>query len=347
MSVNKSSGSSISRSVRRRQLAAVLIGLAALVGLLFAGSLAVLLYGRWARAPFSTSSRPVRVTVPAGATAASVARDLEAKHLIRSTRALTAAAKNGSVVPGVYDIAPNESAARIAARLSRGDVVTVRVTFPEGFTVKQMARRLERNHLADEATFLPLVTTQGSTVSPHAPANLEGYLFPDTYRFPLGATPQQIAARMCGTFDVVFAKKYATEIAASGRSLSDIVTVASMVEREAETDADRPVIASVIYNRLRRGMRLQIDATVEYALPEHKARLLYADLKTDSPYNTYRVAGLPPTPICCPGKPSLLAALHPAASDYLYYVARKGGAHIFARTEAEHNKNVRAYRAGR
>ena len=148
-------------------------------------------------------------------------------------------------------------------------------------------------------------------------------------------------------FDDVFAERYADAIHRSGRSVHELVTVASMVEREAQVAGDRPLIAGVIYNRLRRGMRLQIDATVQYALAEHKSRLLYRDLQVDSPYNTYRISGLPPGPICCPGADSLRAALSPAHHDFLFYVAQADGSHVFGKTFTEHNHNIAVQRRGR
>jgi len=152
---------------------------------------------------------------------------------------------------------------------------------------------------------------------------------------------------MLDNFDRVFVSPNRDEIARSGRTLADLVTVAAMVEREAEVQQDRPLIAGVIYNRLQKGMRLQIDATVQYALPEHKARLLFKDLETDSPYNTYKNAGLPVGAICCPGKPSLEAALRPASHSFLFYVARPDGSHVFGKTFAEHNRNIAEVRRAR
>ncbi|MBC8142021.1 MAG: endolytic transglycosylase MltG [Armatimonadetes bacterium] len=314
------------------------------------------LYLRWARSPmekrsFSNASvgKPVRVAVPTGASVETVARDLEAKRLIRSAKVFVLGAKGATIAPGVYDFSPTESPAQIVSRLQKGDVVTVRVTFPEGFRLTQIAKRLAKNGLCDETKFLELVTTRGDTLKADfpLPKKLEGYLFPDTYRFPLGDTETQIAQRMLDNFDRVFAEPNKGEIARSGRSLSDIVTVAAMVEREARVQPDRPTIAGVIYNRLQRGMRLQIDATVQYALPEHKARLLFKDLETDSPYNTYKNVGLPMGAICCPGKPSLDAALRPGAHPFLFYVARQDGSHVFGKTFAEHTRNIAAERGAR
>jgi UPF0755 protein len=317
--------------------------------LLVGGAVGVNLYIRWAKRPVATTGKPTRITVPEGATVESVAQKLEAARLIRDARVFTMSAEGVSIRPGIYDIAPTESVAKILSRLGKGDVVTVRVTFPEGFTVRQIAKRLAKNELCDEETFYKLVTERGNSLKASfpLPANLEGYLFPDTYRFPLGDTETGIAQRMLGGFDSVFADRYSDDIKRSGRSVSDLVIVASMIEREAQTAGDRPLIAGVIYNRIKRGMRLQIDATVQYARGAHKERLLYKDLEVESPYNTYRVAGLPPGPICCPGADALKAALYPAEHDYLFYVAKSDGSHVFGRTLADHNRNIASVRRAR
>lgn len=310
------------------------------------------LWWRWTGKPAGRSGAPpVRVTIPEGATPASVGEMLQAQGIIRSARGLALRARRtlppgASVQPGVYDVSPGEFPVRILDRLVRGDVATVKITFPEGFTLGQVAKRLARNNLVDETAFLELATRRGSALraSFPPPANLEGYLFPDTYRFPVGESGEQIAQRMVGNFDKLVAR--ATERGRSGRSLRDIVIVASLVEREARVERDRARIAGVITNRLRRGMRLQIDATVQYARGQHKSRLLFRDLKIESPYNTYKIAGLPPGPICNPGLPSLRAALSPETHPFLFYVARSDGSHVFGRTLAEHNHNIALVRRG-
>ena len=233
---------------------------------------------------------------------------------------------------------------RLLRRFSQGDVAKIKVTFPEGFTAQKIAARLkDHGVIANEETFLTLVTQNGNTLKASfpPPANLEGYLFPDTYSFPIGVTEKEAAQQMLSLFDRLVAQGKAGDIQQSKRSLADIVTVASLIEREAETDQDRPKIAGVIYNRLARNQRLEIDATVQYARKEHKTRLLFRDLDIESPYNTYRHSGLPPGAIACPGMPSIKAALHPESSPYLYYVAGPDGkSHIFARTFAEHSANI-------
>jgi UPF0755 protein len=213
------------------------------------------------------------------------------------------------------------------------------VSVPEGFTVEQIAQRLGTKKLADPLDFVRAAVTDGTTYefadgfAP--PRNLEGYLYPLTYTIVRGSTPRQIVQQMLGEFDRHIVSRH-PEI----RDWRQIVIVASLIEREAKIDSDRPKIASVYYNRLRVGMPLQCDATVQYALPQHKARLMYSDLRVDSPYNTYLHRGLPPGPICNPGHLSIEAAIKPAVTDYLFYVAGPGGAHIFSHTLAEQDRAI-------
>jgi UPF0755 protein len=219
-----------------------------------------------------------------------------------------------------------------------------KVTFPEGFTLEKMAARLvDKKVLPSDKVFLTLTKTQGKTFKAgfDLPKNLEGYLFPDTYVFPDKSDERKIIQTMLNNFE----RKVAPKITDSGKPFGDILTKASLIEREAEVEEDRTKIAGVIENRLKKNMRLQIDATVQYALPEHKSRLLFADLKFKSPYNTYLNKGLPPGPICSPGIPSIEAALNPEKSNYLFYVAGKDGKkHLFAPTFAEHQKNISSVR---
>lgn len=293
----------------------------------------------------------VRVTVPKGASVQSVARLLKSKNLIREPNAFAILGRGKSVRAGTYDIAPSEAPAVILDRLVRGDVVEipmVKVAIPEGFTLRQIAARLEEKKLGDAAAYLDLTEKQGKSfeASKPLPAKLEGYLFPATYEFEQGAEPRAVVQKMVTTFDQRLADKGAA-LAKVGRPLGEVVTIASMIEREARVPQDRTKISGVIYNRLAKGMPLQIDATVQYARGEHKERLLYRDLEVDSPYNTYKVRGLPPGPICSPGEASIDAALTPEKSDYLYYVAKPDGSHLFGRTMAEHQRNIALVRGGR
>ncbi len=291
----------------------------------------------------------VLVTIPPGKSARQIGEILARKHLIRSPLSFVFASRldhlSGEMHAGRYALSPAMPPRQIAALMALGETASNVVTVPEGFTVRQIARRLSSAGLADEAQFLTLATAQGKTftVSGWTPpnANLEGYLFPDTYTIPKGATPREIIAQMLQNFHARVVVPDGKRAAHAPGGLSATITLASLVEREAEVDSDRPLIAAVYRNRLALGMRLQCDATVQYALPQHKARLFYADLRVDSPYNTYKYAGLPPTPIACPGLPSIEAALHPASVDYLYYVAGPDGKHhVFSRTLAEQNAAI-------
>jgi UPF0755 protein len=178
---------------------------------------------------------------------------------------------------------------------------------------------------------------------PAASRGLEGYLFPDTYEVRRDATPRDVAALLTAHFMHELPRDYVSAARKLGRTVPQIVTAASLIEREAKVDPERPVMASVYYNRLHRGMPLQVDATIEYALPTHKTALSFADLKIDSPYNTYLYAGLPPTPIANPGRASLYAAFHPASTGYLYYVYRGNGHHQFSDTLEEQQAAERRF----
>ena len=219
---------------------------------------------------------------------------------------------------------------QIAALMALGEIAGNVVTVPEGFTVRQIARRLGEAGLVNEAQFLTLAETQGKT-----------------YTVPKGATPREIVQQMVANFDARVVKPYGAAASHAPGGLAGTITLASLVEREAEVDSDRPLVAAVYLNRLKAGMRLQCDATVQYALPAHKARLFYADLRVESPYNTYLHPGLPPTPIACPGLPSIQAALHPAPVKYLYYVAGPDGRHhIFSTTLAQQDQAIARVHAG-
>lgn len=325
-----------------------------IVVLLFFLGFSSVLWWKWANGPKQVGSegRPIRVTVEKGASVAQVGEDLEQKRLIRSGQLFRWIGRDSTLKPGIYEFQPTETPAGILRRLEKGDIATVRVTFPEGFTLQRMAARLVREGMIPTPdNFLKLVTEQGDSLQanfPH-PKNLEGYLFPDTYRFPVGADEKTIAQEMLANFERRVIDGLGDELKKSRRSLADIINVASMVEKEAEVDEDRPLIAGVIYNRLKKGMRLEMDATVQYARGVHETRLLYRHLEVDSPYNTYRHTGLPPGPICNPGLPSIEAAITPKPSDYIFYVyAQDGtGRHLFAPTYGEHLKNVAIFKKRR
>jgi UPF0755 protein len=245
---------------------------------------------------------------------------------------------------GEYTFAPNETPDEVMRRLIEGQArVATWVTIPEGYTSRQIANDLAGHNLGSAGAYDQYFQHATIVLGGVRTANLEGYLFPSTYLFPLNSTPPVAADILVEQFRRELPSDAESDARRLGYSLPQIVTVASLVEREAKADDERALIAGVIYNRLRKGMSLDVDASIEYIFPQHKTEISRADLRIDSPYNTYLHVGLPPTPIANPGRPSLLAALHPRASDFYYYVYKGNGHHAFARTLQEHQANVQRY----
>ena len=233
-------------------------------------------------------------------------------------------------------------------KLVRGDVYLYSVTIPEGSDRFDMARIVERDLGINSQDFLR-ASENGPAIHDLDPRakTLEGYLFPDTYRFPRKVTAEQVAATMLAQFRRVLMAQMPPEVKPSPESLQEIITLASLVEKETPANGERPVVAGVFRKRLKVGMPLQCDPTVIYAarLAGHPiGKIKQSDLKIDSPYNTYRHAGLPPGPIASPGAAAIRAAIQPAETDFLYFVSDDRGGHLFSRTLAEHNQKVARYR---
>ncbi|MBP6965162.1 MAG: endolytic transglycosylase MltG [Armatimonadetes bacterium] len=296
----------------------------------------------------------VAVMIPKGASASHVAEVLARHRAVRSAfgfKLLAAVTgRSGSLKPGGYEIDPAAGPLSALGKIARGDVSARWVTIPEGYTIRRIGERLDEAKLGRAERFVELASHSGRsfpTSWQHPGDNLEGYLFPDTYLVPVGAREEDIIRMMLDAFGRKIVGPVADDLRSSGMDLHRCVTIASLVEREAAVPKDRALISAVIHNRLRRGMRLEIDATVLYALGGHKERVFYGDLEVDSPYNTYRNDGLPPGPIASPGLDAVRSALHPAAVDYLYYVARPDGSHIFSRTFVEHQQAIKKARRER
>jgi UPF0755 protein len=303
--------------------------------------------------PPSGSKQVVRVEVPRNATLRTIAERLEQKGLIRHRYAFMLLARimgeSNSLKAGEYELQPRMQVLEIIDKLSRGDATAVWFTVPEGYTAPQVAQTLSELGMIDRRHFIRLSESDGSRfdVGVSVPRrSLEGYLFPDSYKFKKGVSEATIISGMLKNFHTQVVDGLRGEIRGNDLPLDKLVILASLIEREARVPEDRPLISAVIRNRLKRKMLLQIDATVLYALGHHKDRVLFADLKVDSPYNTYKYPGLPPGPICNPGIESIKAALRPAKVDYLYYVARSNGSHIFSTTLAEHNAAIKKTREG-
>jgi len=228
-------------------------------------------------------------------------------------------------------------------KISSGAVVYHKVTIPEGLTMAQIAGIMAGEAGADSLSLMNAFrdTLVLRTYDIKAPS-LEGYLFPETYDFEWGSSAGVIVQRLVESFFANIMPEWLGEIKKQKRDLRQIVIMASLVEREAQIDEERPMVASVFYNRLKLRRPLESCASIEYALPRHKnRRLTYDDLEIDSPYNTYRRQGLPPGPICNPGRKSMEAAVYPAQTNYLYFVSKGDGSHIFTKTLEEHNRAKR------
>lgn len=318
-------------------------------GIVIAVALACVAIAAWfGYSLYGDRSHPMQSTqviVPRGATFADIASQLAEAGVISNATSFRLLGRvqhaDADVHAGAFRFAPHQTAAEILrALLTGGAQVAAWVTIPEGFTATEIADRLSSAGVGSGTNFQQYFLATPLAVDGTKTRNLEGFLFPSTYLVPLDATGPQIEKQFTGEFFKQLPPDAPSRARALHVTVPQGVTVASLVEREAKIDGDRPLIAGVIYNRLRINMPLQVDATIEYALPQHKTELSFGDLKIQSPYNSYLHAGLPPTPIANPGHASLEAAFHPAPTDALYYVYCGNGHHVFAKTLAEHQANV-------
>jgi UPF0755 protein len=331
---------------KRRTLGLVVV----IVGVVLA--LGIPAYGVWnilIRPQVSVAAgSPVHIVVSEGSDTQSIAEMLASKGVVDNAAMFRLRARidkvDGKLRPGEYDLMTGMSYGAVVDRLLAGpSVESVPVTIPEGFTVVQIAERLEKATGISAGEFTDIAMKQSASFAPGHPelkaeptGSLEGYLFPKTYRIPEGASAREVIDMMLSQFDEEIAEVDLAYASGNNLDLHDVVTIASMIEREARIAKERPVVSSVIYNRLKKNMRLEIDATIEYILPGTRPRLLNKHLKIDSPYNTYMYGGLPPGPIASPGLASLEAAAHPADTEYLYYVlTSKDGSHTFTKTLEE------------
>lgn len=297
------------------------------------------------------SGTGVIVDIPKGDSVRGIARLLEQQGVIRSRYSFIILARrysNRKLEAGEYYFTSAATPSQIFDTIAAGRIFEVSITVPEGFNTLQVAELLSQNGLVDKDEFIA-ATKDISSIRDFAPAapSVEGFLFPSTYEFPHHVSGQEVIATMTAHFRAEWASLTAADPSADGRSVQQIVTLASLVETETPKASERPLVARVFLNRLKIGLPMQCDPTVIYALElahKYSPPLTGADLRYDSAYNTYRHSGLPPGPITNPGEGSLRAALEPAAVDYLYFVADTQGGHLFSSTLAEHNRNVARYR---
>lgn len=284
-----------------------------------------------------------------------ISKQLQDKSIIKSKDTFLLYTKlnrfSNNIKGGNFIVKPNTSYKELSLKLQSSQSDFTVVTIPEGFSFYQIAERLEKNTSIKKEDFLGVrisnLTTNSLVLNKtNIYYGLEGFLYPDTYYVPNGATEKEIAILMFDRFNSVFSDKYVDRAKELGLDINDVITIASLIEKEAANDSERSKIAGVIYNRIEKGIPLQIDASVIYAITKGEStmkKVLYDNLKVQDPYNTYVNKGLPPGPIASPGKPSIEAALYPEEHDYLYYVVNGSGGHVFSKTYEEHLNNVKKY----
>ncbi len=330
-----------------RRLASVIVVLA----LLAAAGAAWIEYGRLTEPYRGYAGAEVFVDLPAGAGPAAIGRALVEQGVVTDALtwrlALRWSGRATTLKAGEYRFDRPMTPRAVVEQIAHGDVFLRPLTFREGLTIRQMARVFEDHGFGAAADF-EAAATDGSRIKDLDPAapDLEGYLFPETYALARSTTATLLVREMVERFETVFDPDLRDEAAARGLSVRQAVTLASLIEKETARADERPLVSAVYQNRLKVGMGLQCDPTVIYALERagrYDGNLRRDDLSFDSPYNTYRYAGLPPGPIAAPGRASLEAAVRPAPVDYLYFVSRNDGSHAFANNLAEHNRNVQKY----
>ena len=294
-------------------------------------------------------SGEARVVIPQGASLRVAAESLAKAGVVQNATLFrvygSLSDHDRSIRAGTYVFKRGVSWGDVLADLSGGKGLVRAITVPEGWALSQIVPQLARVLGAPVDSVQAAVRDTALLHALDVPTpTLEGYLFPDTYIFPEGTTPRQAVRMMVARFQRVWQPEWDQQLQKQAMSRNDVMALAAIVEKEARRPEERPVIAAVYLNRLKTGMRLQADPTVQYALGQHVTRVLYKHLEVDSPYNTYRYAGLPPGPIASPGKPAIIAALYPANVPYKFFVAYPDGHHKFTTSFAEHSVAVKGAR---
>lgn len=326
------------RSLAAR-LAAFIVGGAAL--------LAVVVW--FTRSPLA-GDPPARLLIPRGASFRQAAESLAAHRIIRYPRLFSlygaVRGRDRTIRAGTYTIAHGQGWDALISALHTGRGAVTIVTIPEGWGLRTIVPHLAESLLIPADSFRAAVRDSALRARLRVPTpDLEGYLFPDTYEFSVGSTARQVVAVLVARFERAWKPEWDARLPALRRTRHEIVTLASIVEKEVRVPSERPIVAGVYWNRLRARMYLQADPTVRFAASKYTGRVLYRDLDVKSPYNTYRNPGLPPGPIASPGAASLDATMNPARVPYRFFVAAPDGHHEFRRTFAEHDIAVKQMRA--
>ena len=335
------------------------------IGLLTLAGVLLLVYSaavRFAESPSPVASRTVPFTIPVGATASDIAQGLREASLIRSDLLFQVLVERRGLErafrQGTFLLRSDMTLDEIVHTLSSANAVDQTLTFPEGWRLEEMAERLAEQTEIDDLEFLRLAQEGVSAFGAEFEflaglplgQSLEGYLFPDTYQIDGTSNARNLIQRMLRRFNEVVTPEIRADAAENGLSVHKLLTLASIIEREAVLDEERPLISGVFHNRLARGIPLQADPTAQYAIGRTgsggrwwKLDITGDDLRTQSPYNTYVVNGLPPGPIAAPGLASIIAAARPESTPFLFFVARGDGSHAFSETLEEHTRNIERY----
>lgn len=299
----------------------------------------------------SENTDEILVTVPKGASTTSIANLLLENELIQNVNAFKAKAKtlelDGKMKAGDYMLSQSMSSEAIIRKIASGEVYedNVKFTIPEGFETRQIIDKLVEEGIVDREALIQVLENEPFDYpfleNVNRSYRLEGYLFPDTYIVKRGSSEKEIVAKMLNRFNEIFKQDYYDRAKELNMSVDEVITLASIIERETKLADERPIVSSVFHNRIDQKMMLQSCATIQYVLKERKDRLTYDDLEIVSPFNTYKHAGLTPAPIASPGEQAIIAALYPADTNYLYFVTteKHDGSHYFNETLAGHNRD--------
>jgi UPF0755 protein len=333
------------------QKIAIIIGVVLSIVVALAGGAMLELFN-FAGTPGSMETIEQSIMIPPGQGLKTTAADLHDRGIIRNAFKFSVYARikgyDKKIKAGEYRLKPSFSPREILEIMVSGKVQLYKITIPEGYTLAQIAGMMPDAGLGPVKDFLAAAHNGALLSELNIPGDsFEGYLFPDTYHFPKGISPEKIIRTMLRRFQEVFTSAWQGRVRELKMTVHQVVTLASIIEKETGAPSERPVISSVFHNRLKKNMRLASDPTVIYGIKDFDGNLTRKDLTTKTPYNTYKMKGLPPGPIANPGAKAIEAALYPADADYLFFVSKRDGTHHFSKTYQEHEKAVRKYQLRR
>ena len=307
---------------------------------------------KFSNSPHDPAGQAEKFNIKPGQNLSEISDNLQKKGIIKDSfyfKILVRYKESGKdLKAGEYMLSASKTPLQILSIITKGDVKLYKLTLPEGLNMKEIAQRIEDAGFGTKEKFILLADSEAfaKTIGINQ-ATLEGYLYPETYFFPKNTSQKQVIKAMVKTFNEVYTpelRKLTTDL---GFSVHQIVTLASIIEKETGAAKERPLISSVFHNRLKKGMRLESDPTVIYGIKDFNGNITRKDLRTWTPYNTYKIKALPPGPIANPGEMSIKAALYPADTDFIFFVSKKDTTHKFSKTIKEHNRAVRKYQLNR